>query len=158
MTNILFVVRVRKRPEADPGYSVRRLRDQAGEIVDWLPDGMHPGNAIIDNPEYRIIQVTGAGMTETIAASVCAMDQLGPQDIGKNFLPRLKIWKLDYTLLPLAVLNALKVKIPFAIRGTIYDASYTLAQVNNVLRRKVDEPRNGQGLPTDDGETLVDLS
>lgn len=155
--NVLLVIRVKKRTEPDPGYAMQRLRDQAGEVVDWLPDNTHPGNSIIDNPEFRIIRVTGAGMTAAIADMLCAPDLLKAQDIGKGFFARGKLWQIKFSDLPPAALNALKIKVPFATRGTIYDASYTAAQVQSVWRQKVDEPRDGQGFPTDDGQTLDDL-
>lgn len=155
--NILLVLRVKKRPEPDPGYALSRTRDQAGEVVDWLPDGTHPGNDIIDNPEFRIIRVTGAGMTAGIADMLCTTDLLKAADNGKGFLARARIWQIKLSDLPPVVLNALKVKLPFATRGTIYDASYSLAQVMSVWRQKVDEPRDGQGFPADDGQALDDL-
>lgn len=155
--NILLIVRVKKRSEPDPGYAMRRLRDQVGEVIDWLPDGTHPGNSVIDHPDCRIIRVTGAGMTTGIADMLCAPDLLKAQDLGKGFFARAKVWQIKLSDLPPVVLNALKVKVPFAIRGTIYDASYTLAQVMNVWRQKTDEPRDGQGKPADDGLTLDDL-
>lgn len=155
--NILLVLRVKKRSEPDPGYDMRRLRDQAGEVVDWLPDGTHPGNSIIDNPDYRIIRVTGAGMTANIADMLCASDLLKAQDLGKGFFARAKLWQIKLSDLPPAVVTTLRVKVPFLTRGTIYDASYTAAQVQSVWRQKVDEPRDGQGLPADDGQTLDDI-
>lgn len=157
MTNFLFVIRAKKRDGDSSVYKQLRLRDQAGEFVDYLPDGAWPGNAIIDDNDFRIVRVTGAGMTEAIAMSLCSNDTLSQADIGNNILPRAKIWQIDWSLLPAVVKNALRVKVPFAVRGTIYDASYSLAQIQGFLKQKKAEPRDGQGQPTDDGETLPDL-
>lgn len=96
-------------------------------------------------------------MTAAIADMLCASDLLKAQDIGKGFFARAKIWQLDFTLLPAGVLAALRVKVPFATRGTTWDASYTAAQIQSVWRQKPDEPRDGQGFPMDDGQTLGDL-
>lgn len=155
--NLLLIIRVAKRPEIDPGYAMKRTRDQAGEVVDWLPEGADPGKSIIDNPQYRIIRVTGAGMTTDIADMLCATDMLKTQDLGKGFFPRARIWQIKLSDLPPAALAALKVKVPFLTRGTVWDASYTLAQVQSVWRQKVDEPRDGQGQPVDDAQALADL-
>lgn len=157
MSNILFVIRVGKRNEPDPGYAARRVRDQAGEIIDWLPDGTHPGLAVLDDPQYRVIQVTGAAMTPALAASLCSQDVLAAPDVSKGFLPRYRIWQINYNNLPAGVLAALRVRVPFAQRGTYYDASYSAAQINAVLHQKKTEPRDLQGFPADDGEIIADL-
>ena len=155
MTNILFVVRVRARQEADPGYKVRRLRSAPGEIEDWLPDGVHPGNAIIDHPDYRIIRVTGAGMTTALAISLCGRDVLSASDLAKGFDPRHRIWRINYNNFSNGVKNALRNRIPYAQRGTIYDASFTIAQVNAVLSQKGAEARDVMGLPTETNEVPI---
>lgn len=155
--NVLLIIRVKKRSEPDPGYQVRRLRDQVGEVVDWLPDGTHPGNSIIDNPEFRIIRVTGAAMTSNVADMLCSPDLLKAQDIGRGFFARAKMWQIKLSDLPPAAVAALRTKVPFVTRNTIHDASYTVAQVMSVWRQKADEPRDGQGFPTDDAQTLDDI-
>ena len=155
--NVLLIIRAKKRPETDPGYDMRRIRDQVGEVVDWLPEDAFPGNDIIDNPQYRIVRVTGQAMTADIADMLCAPDMLKAPDLGKGFLARARLWQINFSQLPQAALTALKTKVPFAQRGTVWDASYSVAQIQNVWRKKTDEPRDGQGKPVDDGETLDDL-
>lgn len=155
--NVLLIIRARKRPEPDPGYDVRRIRDQVGEVIDWLPEGAWPGNEIVDNPQFRVVRVTGQAMTADIATMLVAPDMLAASDLGKGFMARAKLWQINFNLLPAAALTALKTKIPFKQRVTVWDASYSVAQVMNVWRKKTDEPRDGQGKPVDDGETLDDL-
>lgn len=157
MTNILFVVRVKKRNEPDPGYGIRRLRSAVGEVEDWLPETTWPGNAIIDDPQYRIIRVTGAAMTPAIADMICSGDVLSAADEGKGFLPRHRTNRVKFSDLPPAVLANLRNKVLYAVRGTYYDASFTIAQVNSVLNVKGKEARDPTtGLPTEDSETYID--
>lgn len=157
MTNILFIVRVKKRPEDDPGYNIRRVRSAVGEVEDWIPETTWPGNAIIDNPQYRIIRVTGAAMTPAIADMICSGDVLGAADEGKGFLPRHRMYRIKFSDLPAATLANLRNKVLYAVRGTYYDASFTVAQVNSVLNVKVKEARDpATGLPTEANETYID--
>ncbi len=155
MTNILFIVRVRKRQEDDPGYKVRRVRSAPGEIEDWLPDGTWPGNEIIDNPDYRIIRVTGQAMTVSLAMSLCGRDVLSAADLMKGFEPRWRVWRIDYNNLSNAIKTALRNRVPYSQRGTIYDVSFTASQVNAVLNQKGVEARDVMGLPTEDNEVPI---
>lgn len=171
----------------DPTGGQRRIRYQGGEIVDvridaqWQSPLVGYGVVPLLSRKWRIIRVTDA--LEGDEDLVRAQDALRVEDVGKGFLPRIRLYRLQLNDLPSNVKNNLiprkypDVDHQFFLnhpgirarllekypglstlkanerRSTPWDLSVTRAQIIGFLKKKVDEPRDLSGFPIDDQET-----
>lgn len=158
-------------------YSVRRRRCEGGEVSSSVEGGERywPGTVIVMSRRWRWIRIVNA--PSGLGGQLAGADLLLPEDVGKDFPPRRKVWQLILKSLNLPATRLVpdldanhwtaEEKIALEMRRpALRDAplprrrasrwDLRIAYNENLFVRKADERRDNDGLPLEESAPLPD--